>query len=343
MKSQCLTAACLLLALQLLLPTPARAEDQQEALTADGPWISSVTWLDASHLVGTKSQGLLLRPAEVVKVAVDKLEELETIGEAETSLWSVRLTGSGQLIASDYKGKLAVYADGQAQPFELESRWIRALEPTPDAGQVLAGSEDGKLILLSTAERKEVKRVDASSAAIFDIAFNPAHTQLAVAAGDGTIKLFSWPALEPQGSLSRGSEAVWSVAYSADGQRLVSGGADRRIQLWDVTAGQSIGTICKAPDWVTSLVALPNSQLLAAGCMNGSIVVVDQEVMERVPVDVALPSGIWSLALSPDGTQLAAGTRKHGFAVMPIADWITQGQQVAEAARSLQPPKPADK
>ncbi len=317
-------------------------EDGEQATEA-GPWISSVIWADENHLVGTHSQGLLLRPASVVKVAVENLAGLEKIGEAETSLWSVQALGDGKFLASDYKGGLAVYGNDAPEPLQVEARWIRALERGPQAGEWLAGTEDGKLLVLSQVEKKEVKRIDASAAAIFDITFNPAGNQLAVASGDGTIKLFSWPELAAQGSMTRGADAIWSVVYSADGTQLISGGADRRLQLWDVASQRSLMTLTKAPDWVTSLVSLPNSTLVVAGCMNGAVVVADYAAQVAVTKVDAAQSGIWSMALSPNGQTLAAGTRKNGIVTMPVADWLEAAKGVAESVKQEQPPVPEPK
>jgi WD40 repeat protein len=341
MKFRALKSYCsqLSFAFLITLATQAlRAADDEKVVAPDGPWISSVVWLDESHLAGTRSQGLLLRPGQVVKVATEKLPELETVGEAETSLWCLKSLGGGKFLAGDYKGRLAVFGEGAPKALEIESRWIRAIAQATD-GQLLAGTEDGKLIVIGT-DHKETKRVDVSAAAIFHIALNPAGDQVAIASGDGVIKLFSWPALEEKAKMSRSSEAVWSVVFTPDGKHLVSGGADRRLQLWDLATARSVCTITKTPDWVTSLVAIPNSSLVAAGCMNGEVVLADYATLSKVAIEAKAESGIWSLALSPSGLQLAAGTRKNGFAVMAIGDWIVAGQKASEEASKIRPPAP---
>ena len=56
------------------------ADDQAEV--ESGPWISAIAWVDDATLVGTQSQGLLLRPATVVKATVDSPathEEVESV------------------------------------------------------------------------------------------------------------------------------------------------------------------------------------------------------------------------------------------------------------------------
>ena len=318
----------------------ATAADDPEAV-ADGPWISSVAWQDDNTLLGTRSQSLLFRPAEVVQASADNPGELKVVGESPSALWSVLPAADGQAVASDYKGGVHLYSAGaEGKAFELDARWIRALAPSPTANEILAGTEDGKLLVLSVDKAQELRRVDAHAAAIFDIAVSAAGDKIATAAGDGTLKIFSWPELEPQGEMQVGREAIWSVAFVNQDKQLISGGADRAVQLWDVATASSIVTIASAHNWVTSLAPLPKSNLVLAGCMDGSIVVVDVKTMLAVAQEKVADSGIWSIALSPDGQRLALGTRKHGIAVVNVQPWKKAGRTAAQQARMIRPPAP---
>lgn len=310
-----------------------------ETAVGTGPWITSVRWIDDNQLIAAESQGLLLRPGKVHKTTAADLAKLEPIGEEETSIWSVLPLADGKVLASNYKGEVYLHG-GEAQKFELTARWIRTLEKAPGEGQVLAGTEDGKLVVLSLADRKETKRIDAHGAAIFDIAVNAAGDKIATVAGDGTIKLWSWPALEAAGSMSRGSDAVWAVQFSADGTKLVTGGAERRVRLWDIGKQKLVMSMALTPDWVTSLVSVPGTSLVVAGCMNGKVVVVDYTAMLPVTQLDGPGSAIWSMALSPSGKQLAVATRKHGVALIDTAKWQEAAKAVAERAASEKPPAP---
>lgn len=319
----------------------AAQEKAAQEKAAQGPWLSCIRWLDDNQLVATKSEGLLLRPAQVVKLSAAAPDKIEAVGEQPTSLWSIVTLPENHYAVSDYKGGVYLYGNGEPQKFEFEARWIRALEKSPNSDEILAGTEDGKLIVLSPKDKKEVRRADAATATIFDIAFSHAGDKVALAVGDGSIKLLSWPKLEPIASMSRGKEGLWSVVFTADDQQLISGGADRRIQLWDIAKAKSVMTIKMASDWVTNLVALPNSSAVAGTCLNGQVFVVDYKTMLPVTDAKVAESAIWSAALSPNGQQLAIGTRKHGAALQPIGAWVSAA---AEAAKSEQanehPPVP---
>lgn len=336
--SSYLSSLVLALPLALILSGSVRAEDSDVA--PDGPWISALSWLSDSELVGTNSQGLLLRPAKLVKVSADALDAMETIGESETSLWSVLPAGEGKVVATDYKGNIHLFSNGKSESIETESRWIRTLEQSPDQDQILAGTEDGKLVVLSLKDKKEIKRVDAHAAAIFDIAFNSTGDQIATCGGDGSIRIATWPELKEIATMSRGNEAVWSVVYSENDEHLISGGADRRIQLWDVANAKSICTIAKAGDWVTQIARLPKSSVVVAGCMNGELVIVDHASMQKVTSVEAAESAIWTVALSGDASQVAVGTRKSGIALVPTKGWKNQAKRVANQVAKVRPPAP---
>ncbi len=332
----------------LFAPGWVQAEDKED-IVPDGPWISSVAWQDAATLLGTHSQGLLFRPGQVVTALATDPQSLTVIGQSETSLWSVCPVRDGRSVATTYKGGVLLFDKATAQsdsapsngkPFEVDSRWIRALELVKDSGELLAGTEDGKLLVLSADEAKELRRVDAHAAAIFDIAFSAAGDKVATAGGDGTLKVFSWPQLEPLASMSVGSEAIWSCLFVDSDSRIVSGGASRSVQLWDVATAQSIISLASAHDWITSLVALPGTNLVVAGCMDGKLLVVDTHTMHGVTEQAGPGSAIWSIALSPDKQQIAVGTRKHGMAVLKVQPWIEASVAAAQELQEVRPPAP---
>ncbi|MEM7558087.1 MAG: hypothetical protein AAF394_03110 [Planctomycetota bacterium] len=328
-----LASVCILIA---LCPVPLLANDDEEQV-ADGPWISSVVWDGEQSVVGTNPQGLLLRPAKLVRAAASGEGELETLGESETSLWSVLSLSDGRWLSSDYKGGLHLMGK-DAGKIECEARWVRALAATPEDGKVLAGTEDGKVLLLSVADKKELSRVDAHKAAVFDIAFNASGDKVATAGGDGVIKIHSWPELKPIAEMNHGSDAVWSVAFVEGDSKLVSGGAGRRLQLWDLESAQSICTLTRTRDWITDLIALPDSDVVMAFCMDGKVIAADTQVMTKVAEKELAGSAIWSASLN--GKRIALGTRKHGVIVADVPDCSDKVAAAKAEMEQLKPPSP---
>ena len=313
---------------------------EETEVKPDGPWISSLAWSGDKELLGTSSQGLLLRPATVVKASVDALDDLTKLGESETSLWTITLLEDGKVVATDYKGGVHVWSDGESTKIDQELRWIRAVKDVGD-GKLLAGTEDGKLVEISVADGKVTRTIeDVHAAAVFDIAVSESGKQVATCGGDGSVKVFSWPELKELGSMSNGSDALWSVLFVNDDQQIVTGGAGRRIQLWDVKTASSVCTITRTKDWVTDMVALPDSTLVVAACMDGNLVVADFATLSRVESVKAAESAIWCAALHSSGSMIAIGTRKDGFGLIEVDYWAAKAEKQAEELAKIRPPSP---
>lgn len=324
--------------------SPTEQESADSEKFEDGPWLSAVRWQGNRRIVATKSQGLPLRPGAIVKAVAGKPENLSVVAESEKSLWSIVGLGKGKFVASDYSGGVQLYGDGKPKAFEADTRWIRSLINAPadsgsDSLQLLAGTEDGKLVVLSVAKMAETKRIDAHSSTIFSVAASNDGSKIATAASDGSIKVFSWPELEQVAQL-KAADTVWTVAFSGDDTKLISGGSDRVIDLWDIATQQQVVTITKCGNWVTSLVALPKSTLVAAGSMDGVITIVDYASMHSVSRTPVVESAIWSLALSPNGKRLAVGSRKHGLKVVQAAKLVSTGKEASEKLNAIVPPSP---
>jgi WD40 repeat protein len=349
------------------------ASTEQPSNEQGDAWLSSVSWLDDQTVLATQSQGLLLRPGKLVRIELQAVTAAtdssaadssaadssaadssaadlsasaprqiwSALGESETSLWSVLPFGECVLV-SDYKGRILRYQDQEVTALPLESRWIRKLVAVPgQPSQLVAGTEDGKLIHWSVETGAEIQRAEIGGAAVFDIAFRPDSSQIAVACGDGSVHLRSWPSLEAVAVLKGQGPAVWAALYTASGQQLISAGADRKIRLWNSETGQPVVSLAQGRDWITSLVALPGSSLLAAGCLNGDVIVVDYETLMPVQTVQAAASGIWGMALSPNGKQLALGTRRHGLRfIHDWSPWLEASKAVEAAVAVNQPPEP---
>lgn len=313
---------------------------EAEEPPAESVWITSVQWTTPTDLMATQSQGLLLRPGSVVRLSAQDPQKLEKVGEAETSLWSL-VVKDDQVLASDYKGGVLNFVAGKPQPLEIkDTRWIRCLKLAPTSNrELLAGTENGSLIVLDSSNFSELRRVSVENAAIFDVCFHPQQQQLAVATGNGKIHLLSWPNLEPQKILN-GSGAIWSCQFTSDGSQLVSGGADHKVRLWDLTSGESVLAISSARDWITCIRPLGNCNCMLAGSLDGQVAVVDYATRRQVKTHKVAGSGVWDMAVSADNKQLAVATRKHGILILDISNWPDEAKAAALEADVEKPPVP---
>ena len=314
---------------QAATEVPAAAEPA--AATWPVAWVTALAPTAGADIFAATAEGLLLRPASVVKVNRATPGQAEVLYEHPTSVWSVVAT-EAVVCSSDYKGNLAVWQREAGQMTMHEGvlqRWCRALQLAPDAQHLVAGNEAGNLFVWSLSESavKNTKQLEAQQ--IFDIAFAPSGEMLAVCNGAGQVQMVSWPGLEPLQTVKLGEQPVWSLAFTADGTALLAGGADRK--LWRVALGaeptpQEIAT---TSDWITAIEAVPGGSGYVVASLDGKLLALDAAGQNVTPAG-EVPSGVWTLSL-PSADQMFAGTRKHAIAVLGRAWTVTFAEEPAAA------------
>ena len=328
--------------------------DQVAAQTTDNnkttsaptlPWITSIGQaVEADSVVVSTATGLPLRPSQVSLAKLASPQEFVKLGETETSAWKILLLDDrSRIFATDYSGNCYVGSISDASQWkklDFKSRWSRAacnLE-----GQVVLGTEDGKIVSASTTDLAFSAPVDAHQGAIFSIRPSADRKTFLTASGDGSVKVWNSADRTMIRSIAVGSQAVWDAVYVLGNQMIVTGDADRRVNLYEAASGQLQMSLGIISDWATSIEVLPND-LVAVGSLNGKVYIFDCLTKTRVMELQGPGSGIWSLSLCSDGQHLVAGTRSHGLHVISSTDWATKAAEVRQMALSEQPPAPPAK
>lgn len=293
----------------------ADAGEAQSASTWPSAWVTSIAPIGQEVFAAT-AEGLLLRPAKVVKFDRDAPNAAEAIYEHPASVWAVVATDT-VVCSADYKGNLAVWQRESSQLAMHEGvlqRWCRALVIAPDGQHLVAGNESGNLFVWSMAQGMVTTSKQLEAQQIFDMAFAPNGESLAICNGAGQIQIVSWPALEPQQTIKLGEQPVWSVVYTADGSALIAGGADRKLWKLALGAEPQPQELATTSDWITSIETVPGGGGFIVATLDGKLMTVGPGGDSASPSG-EVPSGVWGLAL-PSADQMLAGTRKHAVAVL---------------------------
>jgi WD40 repeat protein len=299
-------------------PQPAAEEGSSAPPAWPSRWVTGLAPLsdDANAVVAATAEGLLYRPAGVLRVDPQQPETATTLYEHPVSVWAVAVAG-GRVLSSDYRGNLAVYdLDGGAETIHegVLEQWTRALTAAPDGNSVVAGNEVGKLFVWSLDKNAIAQTAELDAQQIYSIRFAPDGQQIAVADGAGHVHLLSWPQLEPQRKFELGQEAIWDVTFLADGSGLLAAGADRKI--WRVPfADEATPTeLATTTDWVSSLRLDASGNALFVGLLDGQVLMASLSDGSLQPVG-QLESGIWDL-LMPSADLALVATRKDAVAVL---------------------------
>jgi WD40 repeat protein len=115
-----------------------------------------------------------------------------------------------------------------------ESAPIVAVSFTPDAKQVLAGSQAGVQVF-SCPTVEPVGRVATKLEQVHDVSFAPGGKQLAIAGGSpgerGAVEIWNWPEAKLLRSLPAGDDVVYRTAWNGDGSKLALACADKVVRL----------------------------------------------------------------------------------------------------------------
>ena len=141
---------------------------------------------------------------------------------------------------------------------------------------------------------------------LYDFAYSPDGTQLAVASGIG-IWIYDAQTGEALNLFTGGNKPIRIVTFSPDGKTLASDIDDNVLCLWDVNSGRQLRRFHGLSHYyVTDIAFNPDGKSIAGGDSSGDVHVWDIEnrkQLYRVSV-----GGSWttSIAYSPDGKLLAA-------------------------------------
>ena len=175
---------------------------------------------------------------------------------------------------------------------------------SPDGKYVAAGTDDGRLRLLSI--RTSVERVwQAHKEAIWSIAFDRYGRYLATGSMDHSVKIWNAQTGELLRTLKEHDGAIHSIAFAPNGIYLATAGSDAIIRVYRASTGQQLARLSGHMGTVRSLDFDPTSQRLAS-CGEHSIRIWDVRSREEL-VTIGWDFAITTLAFSPDGTTLLAG------------------------------------
>jgi WD40 repeat protein len=234
---------------------------------------------------------------------------IATLSGHSQPIESVRFSPDGWLILTASDDESARLWDAHTYqliaPLNVNHGKVVEAEFDRDGKQVLTASTDG-FIKLWTATMSSVFGRASSMGTVYQVAFNPAGTQLVAARPYGAE---IW-ALDPQPaqvlpSLRTNSGQVQAAGFSPDGKWIVTAAQDGRLLLWDAAthSDTELGTVSGA---VPSVAFSPDSALLATGGNDPHI----WDLSTRRQLPMSLPSRrgpLTHLAFSPNGEYIAAG------------------------------------
>ena len=143
---------------------------------------------------------------------------------------------------------------------------------------------------------------------IYDMAFSPDNTQLAVASSIG-IWLYDTRTGQELDLLIGHTSAVTSVAFSPEGRTLASGSDDGTGHIWDARTRKRTAVLTGHTGRISAVAFSPDGNILASSSYDQTIRLWDSHTGKPTATLTGHKGRVSSVAFSPEGRTLASGGR----------------------------------
>jgi len=147
------------------------------------------------------------------------------------------------------------------------AKGVLSLAFSPDGGQLIGGTIDGKLVVWDLAGGQPPRVLHGHKRQVEALAFKPGGMVLASGAGDGVVRLWGASDFELIQAFPRYGRPVRALAWAPNGRSLAAGMGDARIKVWGVPGGVERLLIEHAADLrgSFSLAFSPDGRTLVSG------------------------------------------------------------------------------
>lgn len=145
---------------------------------------------------------------------------------------------------------------------------------------------------------------------VYNVAFDPAGTDLASAGGDGIVVVWNYRTGHRQvlRAASGAGDAFYGIAFSPAGRLLAAGSADGTVTVWNAATGQRLRTLATGGGPVYGVAFNRTGTLLATSTGSGSVVLFNPVTGERLRAIKAGAAPADALAFDPAGGSLAVAS-----------------------------------
>ncbi len=194
---------------------------------------------------------------------------------------------------------------------------------SPD-GKLLATSGYHEILLWNVAERTLARRIGNMAERVFDLAFHPDGSRLAVASGTpgslGEIKIFQTADGALVADLVTVDDAMFGVAFNVEGSRLAACGADRSVSVFDTATWKPLFRLEDHADWVLDVQWSPDGKRIVTASRDKTSKVFDAATGEAVVTFSGHGDIVYAAGFSADNNQVISAGRDKRVRVWNVAD-----------------------
>lgn len=246
-------------------------------------------------------------------------QDLGAVYDKGVNAYRHRLVDDGtRIVSATADGAVHLHRIGENEServFPLLGSQIYAVAAAPDGSRILAGLQDGRLVLLDPdrPDHECVIMIADDLGTVLGLAWHPGGRTAIAFDGGGDLREVTFEDGQfRMKTIPLGLKASWlSLDYDGTGSKLAACGVDGRVVVLDVdaTTGNIDPTV--APRW-TTVARLPRTVRWSPGSdrlavVGGNTVTILDPELEVDRVHERIAETLWSLAWSPDARHLAVG------------------------------------
>lgn len=260
---------------------------------------------------------------------VQEGSESHTIyGETSSALQAIDVIANGELVMGAYQdGQLIIwdFESGKTKAVNrIDIEMLSVLAATPDGSTVVAGSDDGLLIICKLSKKYSLQQsssITSNGGKIRAVAVSP-DGSFVISGSDTFIHVFDAQTGEIVHEIEAHPDWIKALTVTPDGRKIVSAGVEGTVGIWDLETGEEIRILVGEIELVGVGVTSDGTKVVSLSD-SGLLEVWDLENGERQFSMKAQGQNYERLTLSADGRFAACG----GAHVVVILDLHTRQQR----------------
>lgn len=182
---------------------------------------------------------------------------------------------------------------------------VTAVAISPDGNTLVAGTNDGTLVLCDPDTGRTFRRLQGHSRAIRSIEFDALGERILSASDDRTVRIWDADRGRCERILSGHTGPVQFASFSPDGLRVVSASADHSSRVWDVRSERLLAILKDGEFQVSGARFLADGQTVITTAWDGNVRIWDVATARVKTILRAKTKVLHSLDVDPTGRRAA--------------------------------------